>query len=139
MPPLDTRARASASALQSSSLACLLLLHLSFVVAPLIRLTCHLISLIHHAEDLKLLAPLHNLRELKLLAHAQEEHQLLALTNGVLDTWRVSFQHLTCLHFSGELVRSIEDCILNSAGYMCCNAFTIRCAGLTRLKMTEIG
>lgn len=55
-------------------------------------------------EDLKLLAPLHNLRELKLLAHAQEEHQLLALTNGVLDTWRVSFQHLTCLHFSGLIL-----------------------------------
>ncbi|KAF5829537.1 hypothetical protein DUNSADRAFT_15954 [Dunaliella salina] len=60
-------------------------------------------------EDLKLLAPLQNLRELKLLAHPQEEHQLLALTNGVLETWRVSFGHLTCLHFSGLIVFS-DNC-----------------------------
>jgi len=58
-------------------------------------------------EDLKLLTPLENLRCLKLLAHEDEEHQLLALTRGVLASWQAAFQHLTCLHFSGRPHRTM--------------------------------
>lgn len=52
------------------------------------------ISIHHHS---------HCHRCLKLLVHEDEEHQLLALTRGVLSTWQTSFVHLTCLHFSGAL------------------------------------
>ena len=52
-------------------------------------------------EDLKLLSPLSQLRSLQLLSNKSEEHQLVALTRGVVEVWANSMPHLTKLHFSG--------------------------------------